>query len=587
MPARARGPERRPVVGVVKRRGRLLTLEPLFHRGLSAVLTPGGRVRFEPGDVIAAGPGRKGFVAWRRIGRPDSARDVVEALLVERGHARSYPRAAEREARAVARSPHGRAPRVDLRELPTFTIDPAEAKDFDDAISARVEGDGRVRVWVHVADVTAFVRPGGALDEEARRRATSVYAPGTVEPMLPHVLSSGECSLRPGEDRLAVTVELEMDEARVRKARFMRTLIRSDARLTYDQVDRVFAGRERAQEPWAEPLAAARRVARALRDRRRRRGGLEIDSAEPRFEFDAEGRVRAVTRERQTESHWLIEELMVLANEQVAGYLEDHRVPTIYRIHERPDLDAIERLADQLASIDVPTPPLPDRLSPQQAERAAGAISRRVAAYARRSGRGREAFPGLVLRALKQAVYSPRNVGHSGLASSRYCHFTSPIRRYPDIVVHRALLQALGLDDAAHPASELPELAIHCSAREREAMEIERDADDICLAFRLEDIVAESWSQGGHANAGGPCFEGEVVGLIERGAFVRFGPEGFDGFLPLRRLPGWYDLNELGTVLIGRGAGARAIRLGDPLKVAVERVDPPRGHVDLLPAWDL
>ena len=587
--AAARGDSRgreRPFVGVVRRRGRFLVLEPLFESSANALIAPGGRVRVSEGELVAAVPTAKGLRPVRRLGRPDVARDVVEALLVERGLARRYPRAAEREARAAANDPpDGAAARVDLRDLPTFTIDPTEAKDFDDAISARVEDDGTVRVWVHVADVTAFVRPGTSLDAEARDRATSVYAPGTVEPMLPHALSSDACSLRPGVDRLAVTVEMVVDGAKVRKARFLRSLIRSDARLTYDQVDRIFAGRERAEEPWAQALAAARRVARALRERRRRRGSLEIDSSEPRFDFAADGRVDAVHRERQTESHWLIEQLMVLANEQVAAYLEDHRVPTIYRVHERPDPDSIERLVEQLASLDVPTPPLPDKLSPQQAEAAAGAISRRVASYARRAGRGREAFPGLVLRALKQAVYSPRNVGHSGLASARYCHFTSPIRRYPDIVVHRALLQALGLDDAAHPASELHDLAVHCSAREREAMEIERDADDICLAFRLEELVREEWARPGTRGGRAPRFTGEVVGLIERGAFVRFGDEGFDGLLPVRRLPGWYQLNELSTVLLGSGAGARALRLGDAVEVEVERVDPPRGHVDLLPGW--
>jgi ribonuclease R len=176
-----------------------------------------------------------------------------------------------------------------------------------------------------------------------------------------------------------------------------------------------------------------------------------------------------------------------------------------------------------------------------------------------------------VLRSLKQASYSPRNLGHAGLASARYCHFTSPIRRYPDVVVHRALLQGLGIDGAAHPAHELEETGMHTSATERGAMEIERDADDVCSAFLLERVLSEDLDA---------AFDGEVVGTIEKGVFVRFGEEGFEGFLPVRRLPDWWHLNEQGTALVSEGSG-RALRLGDPVEVVVDRVDAPRGRVDL------
>ena len=211
---------------------------------------------------------------------------------------------------------------MDLRDLPTFTIDPPDARDFDDAISAQREGD-RVRLWVHIADVTAYVRPGTAVDAEAVRRGTSVYVPGAVEPMLPEELSNQACSLRPGEDRLAVTVELEISGTDVLSQRFLRSLIRSDARLTYPQVDAVFEGRDRAEEPWGEPLAAAREVAGALRARRDERGSLAVNSSEPVFDFDSDGHVTGVRHEPQTESHRVIEELMVLANERVAGHLAD------------------------------------------------------------------------------------------------------------------------------------------------------------------------------------------------------------------------------------------------------------------------
>jgi ribonuclease R len=183
----------------------------------------------------------------------------------------------------------------------------------------------------------------------------------------------------------------------------------------------------------------------------------------------------------------------------------------------------------------------------------------------------------LVLRSLKQAYYSPRNLGHAGLASARYCHFTSPIRRYPDVVAHRALLQGLGIDHAAAPAHELDDAGVLSSAAERAAMQIERDADDVCMAFLLERRLADA------DPAEPPAFEGEVIGLVERGAFVRFGEEGFEGFLPSRRLSGWWTLNELGTALVAEGSG-RELRLGDSLGVIVDRVEAPRGRMDLSPA---
>ena len=236
---------------------------------------------------------------------------------------------------------------------------------------------------MHIADVSAHVRPGGKIEAEAARRGTSVYVPGAVEPMLPEVLSNGACSLRPGEDKLAVTVEMDLVGTDVRRVEFHRSLIRSDARLTYGQVDEVFAGTERAAEPWAAPLAAAREVAAALRARRTERGALEVNSPEPSFDFDGAGHVAAVRYEEQTESHTLIEELMILANEQVAGYLADRKLPTLYRVHERPDPPSVEAMIAQLASLDVPTPPVPRNMSPQQAADVAAEASRMAAAFSR------------------------------------------------------------------------------------------------------------------------------------------------------------------------------------------------------------
>jgi ribonuclease R len=549
-----------------------MVASPVFERGRGVSLdsAKGAGV----GDLVLLGAGKRGVRVVRRIGRPDVARDVLEALMIDRGLRRSFPRAVEGEATDVSQeSPAADAPRTDFTGLATFTIDPATARDYDDAVSARREEGGTIRVWVHIADVSAYVRPGSVLERETFRRATSVYVPGTVEPMLPHVLSSGVCSLVSGQERMAVTVELEMDGAEVRSVAFHRSRIRSDARLTYPQVDLIFAGTERAEEPWGEPLALAREVARALREKREARGSLAVESSEPVFEFDDGGHVVGVHREEQTESHKVIEELMILANEQVAGHLADRRVPTLYRVHEKADPRGVERLVEQLESLEVPTPPLPEQMSPQQAQDAAGEISQVIASYVRKSGRGKRAFGTLVLRAMKQAFYSPRNVGHAGLASPRYCHFTSPIRRYPDLVAHRALLATIGADDTPPRADELLDAAEHSSDTEREAMKIERDADDVCMAFLLERRLAEAgWELE---------LDGEVVGVISKGLFVEFGEEGFEGFLPIRRMRGdWWDINEQETALVGADSGRR-IRLGDPIRVSVGRVDPPRGRADL------
>ena len=571
-----------PVVCVLAKRGRLTVAEPLFEPGERISLPNKALGDGRVGDIVLIGGGKRGARVVRRIGRPTIARDVLEALMLDQGLRRSFPRRVEEEASEVSKDmgsdPVFRNERRDLRGRPTFTIDPIDARDFDDAISAEDLGGGRARIWVHIADVSAFVRPDGVLELEAFRRGTSVYVPGAVEPMLPQALSNDACSLRPQVDRLTVTVEMEMQDAEVLSVAFHRSIIRSDARLNYDQIDEVFAGHERAEDPWAGPLAVARRVATALHDARMDRGSaLEVESTEPSFEFDNGGDIVAVHHDEQTESHRLIEHLMILANEQVAEFLAERKIPTLYRVHERPDARAVQSLVAKLEALDVPTPALPEDMTPQQAADAVGEISRMVAEHVRQTGRGASVFPSLVLRALKKAYYSPENLGHAGLASPRYCHFTSPIRRYPDVVVHRGLLAALGVDDVRPHAADMDEAGAAASAAERRALGVERSAMDVCFAFLLERRLREDYDQE---------FAGEIAGLIGGGAFVRFGEEGFEGFLPRRRIRGdRWQLNETETALIGEHSG-RAMRLGDPVTVQVDSVDAPRGRVDLYMSTD-
>ena len=645
-------------MAVLEKRGRFWAAEPVFPPprsddggrhprasrrvtlGSNRILNPAGDAA-RAGDLVLvqqAGRGGNGRAQITRVlGRPDVARDLIEGLLLDRGLSRGFEQAVEREARGAAgKTIQATDGRRDLTDLPTFTIDPVSARYFDDAISAdclgedpslsddpsrsgdpaaeRIDGDPaqpKIRVWVHIADVSAYVPEGSLVDLEARRRGTSVYVPGAVEPMLPEALSNDACSLVPGAKRAAVTVELELHGAEVKKAAFYRSLICSDERLSYEQVDEIFAGREHASEPWAEPLRAAREVAAALeRDRREgHSGALTLDSSEPEFVFDEDGNVEEVLVRVQTESHRLIEHLMIAANEAVARLLSERGAPCLYRVHERPEPERVKRLVEQLSSLKVPTPPVPKNMSPSQAAELMGEISRHVETHVHRAG-GRAALTSLVLRTLQQAAYSPKNGGHAGLGTAYYCHFTSPIRRYPDLVYHRALLAAVGAGESGMGGPSIHgmgELAEWTSDRERAAMTIERDADDVARCFALERALYEGgWEQ---------TFVGEVVGLISAGAFISFGiaPERMDareaegaraeggakqetavspdyrGMLPVRRMRGaggereWWELNEQGTILHGESPGS-TLRLGDTIEVRVARVEVARGRVDLLPA---
>ena len=506
-----------------------------------------------PGDLAVVRTGRGRARVEQALGPSDHIENVLEALLVERGARQAF-------------EPHNApepdsAGRIDLRDLPTYTVDPDTAKDFDDALSFRREDDG-IRAWVHIADVSYFVGAGTPLDHGASERAFSTYVPGAVAPMLPHELADDLCSLRPNLDRLCVTVEIPP----AGEPQFYRSVIRSNARLTYGQAER-----REVPSDLLEQLALNDELATSLRRRRFERGALQVQTPEEVFRFDGHGGVADAWLEGEPHSHMLVEELMIVANEHVGAFLAGRRRDALYRVHERPDPQAVEHLLAKLADLGVPTPPAPERATPEQAARLVGETSKVVAQYAAQAGRGREAFPALVLRALKQARYDPKNLGHSGLASTAYCHFTSPIRRYPDLIVHRALLRELGLSDDPLPG-DLQHLAEHCSEREREAGQLEYLADDICLAWLLERRLYElGWDV---------RFTGEITGMIGSGLFVRFG-EVFEGFLPARRLHGeFFELNQLGTALAGRTTG-RTYRLGDAIEVRVESIARNEGKVDL------
>ena len=596
-------PSAKPLPYRVARWGKFWSLEPLFADDRSCLVAKGG----EPpklDELVLAVPvhgDRRRIVEV--LGTADDVRAVLRAMLYARGLPQGFdPEVLEEAAAVRAREARADRGRRDLTALPTFTIDPDTARDFDDAISVARDGEG-YRAHVHIADVSYFVDDDGAIERAARRRTSSAYLPLFAEPMLPGALSSDLCSLVPRQPRKCVTVEFAFAANGRRTAvEFYRSLISSDHRLTYGFVDTVIgaatevAAPEAAAAPSARPprvapddattvadagllaqLRLAHELAGVLRRRRYARGALVLGSFEPEYAFDHAGELSGAVARPETPSHALVEEFMLAANEAVAEFLLRKKARTLYRVHEPPEPASVRELLDALEELGVPTPPFPavEAVPAAKLAEAFGRLSRTVAETSAREGRGMRAWPTLLLRALKQARYSPANLGHFGLASSAYLHFTSPIRRYPDLVTHRSLLLHLGGGGGELGEAELAAAAEDCSTREREIGRLEMEADDVALCFLLERrLQEEGWEQE---------FAGEVIGLVGGGLFVRFG-DVFEGFLSSRRLGGErFEVSEHGTALEGQ-ATARRYRLGDAVTVRVERVDRLRGRVDLAPA---
>ena len=586
----------KPLPYLVARWGKFWSLEPLFADTRSCLVAKGG----EPpklDDLVLAVPvhgDRRRIVEV--LGRADDLRAVLRAMIYARGLPQGFTAEALDEAAAVGtRASRADRGRHDLTALPTFTIDPDTARDFDDALSVERDGDG-YRAHVHIADVSYFVDDDGAIEREARRRTSSLYLPLFAEPMLPAALSSDLCSLVPRQARKCLTVEFAFAaDGRRTAVQFYRSLISSDHRLTYGFVDAIIGGEAdgaaappprdvpdattAADDELLARLRLAHELAGVLRRRRQARGALTLGSFEPEYAFDHAGALAGAVARPETPSHALVEEFMLAANEAVAEFLLRKKARTLYRVHEPPAPASVRELLDAFEELGVQTPPFPagEAVPAAQLAEAFGALSRIVAETSARESRGRQAWSTLLLRSLKQARYGPANLGHFGLASPAYLHFTSPIRRYPDLVTHRSLLYHLGEGGGELGEAELAAAAEDCSTRERELSHLEMDADDVALCFLLEQrLQDEGWEQE---------FAGEVVGLVGGGLFVRFG-EVFEGFLSSRRLGGErFEVSEHETALVGEATGRR-YRLGDAVAVKVEHVDRLRGKVDLVPALE-
>ena len=455
--------------------------------------------------------------------------------------------------------------REDLRSLPLVTIDGADARDFDDAVYAEPHPDG-YRLIVAIADVSHYVLPGSALDVDARERGTSVYFPTRVIPMLPHALSDHLCSLAPRVDRLCFAADMVITKnGGLKSSRFYPAVMRSAARLTYTQAfEALFEGRPAAREelgPLVNRLLILVDVYRALLKARGRRGALDFDAAEAEFVIDSSERVRAIELRVRNDAHRLIEECMIMANVAVAQELARTRTPTLYRVHGQPEELKLERLQTTLHALGIDVP-IPETVTTRDLQ----AITRRLG-----SSEARPFIESLIVRAMPQAIYQPTNIGHFGLALSHYAHFTSPIRRYPDLVVHRtlkALIGARGKAGVQYAAEELSTLGESTSKLEKRADEADRFVATFLKCTYLRERI-------------GQTFHGIITTVVEFGCFVQILDVAVDGLLHLDNLrDDEYLMEEDGHAWTGRRRGRR-LRTGAHIRVIVTAVNPIEGLVDL------
>ncbi len=553
------------VIGQLEHHGGIITVTPRNPRLHHAILIrerDTGNAR--DGDWVRVKIDRRSHPLRGRVvdrlEELDTATGLIDLVISEAGIVHDFPEAAIREAASLPARPRQAdiAQRTDLRHLPMVTIDGADAKDFDDAICVQPRGDG-FEAWIAIADVAHFVPPESALDRSARARGNSFYFPDRAIPMLPEALANNLCSLRPRVNRLVMAVRLRLDaNGRVRSSRAYEAVIRSRARLTYDNVRDFLTGKKRLaarSEEVATTLRCADRLLTALQKQRHHRGAIDFNSVEMRFTL-RNGRVKAIRPHTQDRAQQLIEELMLLANTAVANLLQEAKRTVIYRVHPEPKPREIEELNRFLA---------PFGLSIRTSKKGTlhpSEIQRLLEAAA---GKGLEhILPRLVLRAMQQASYQADEAPHFGLAYTRYCHFTSPIRRYSDLLVHRELKALLHQKAPSH-AKDIEKTCAHISAQERVQQRAEWDCEAMLAALFYRERIGET-------------FTARISGMSRRRLFFTLEESGAEASLPIDQLAGSYTFDERNHLLRNRHY-SQCLTLGDLMRVCIEGCDPVRGQI--------
>jgi ribonuclease R len=551
------------------------------HR-MAIWIEPEERAGATRGDMVMAritrypkgmsGPGGK---IIKVLGREQDPEIESKAVLVEHGFAEEFPK----EVKDIAKNGPSNVKkqeirgRRDLRENLFVTIDPPDARDFDDAVAVR-KTDAGYTLWVSIADVSHYVTPVSAVDQEAYNRATSVYLPDRAVPMLPEELSSGICSLKPRTTRLAMTAEMRFDMKGKRKGfRFYEAVIRSRFRLNYDEVRRIVVDKDRGlRKKYSgaiKSLETMRELAELMIEQRRRRGAIDLDLPEAGVIFDEQGILENIVLKERNIAHRIIEEFMLAANEAVAGFMAEGPGPFVYRIHEPPSPEAVSALDEFLGGLGIRL--LGKRQSPEDIQ---PVNYQRVLATS--EGKPfQAAVHMLCLRSMMLARYDTKNLGHFGLASEKYCHFTSPIRRYPDLMVHRLLKSRLGIKDQKGPPApdDINRAAEHCSERERAAEHAERDM----MKYYAAELMAEKI---------GEKFKGTVSGVTKFGVFVQLDDPFVEGMIPAESISrykarqGDIIFDEKKHTLSSRSHNL-SLSLGDRLLVEVEEVNRDIKHVNL------
>jgi ribonuclease R len=563
---------RQMVLGTYRAQAKATWVEP-HDRAFSDPIPVPRDSRIKDGEIVKVRLQRDGIGPLRgeivdHLGSRADPRFEILASAYAEGFSDEFDQATVLAAQSIPDHVHPEEAlgRRDLRALPLVTIDGEDARDFDDAVHVSRVGSG-YRLVVAIADVAHYVKPGGALDREALRRGTSVYFPGVVLPMLPERLSNGICSLNPDVDRLCMVCDLALDSAgRPLQAEIYEGVMRSHARLTYTKVAAALEGHA---DPEVRPLLGDLRVghelARKLTARRRERGSIDFDLPEAKIVLAEDGTVAEIVRRPRNDAHRLIEEFMLAANEAVARFFDARGLPTVYRIHDQPDEEKLEAFAQlaRLHGFDLPEEPSPGDLN-ELLEKLEGKPQQK-------------ALNALLLRAMMQAQYSPDNIGHFGLAAPTYLHFTSPIRRYPDLMVHRLLKDHWARGGSPMRQSERDEqeaflagVAAQCSERERAAMKAERDIDAFYAAVFMLDKVGEE-------------FDAVVGGVADFGLFCELQDVYVEGLIPKDQLGEQVELDEEHHRL-RVGKSGRSFGVGDELRVRVVESDPARRRITLEPA---